>query len=150
MKWFLKKFDELSNHELYALLQLRVQVFVVEQLCTYQDMDNIDLEAWHLFAVKDGKTIAYARLIPPGISYPEASIGRVIVDVNYRKNKIGKELMIKAIENTKLLFNTNEITISAQVYLLKFYNDLNFKIEGEEYLEDNIPHIKMKLKLEHV
>lgn len=150
MKWFLKKFNELSNHELYALLQLRVQVFVVEQLCTYQDMDNIDLEAWHLFAVKDGKTIAYARLIPSGISYPEASIGRVIVDVNYRKNKIGKELMIKAIENTKLLFNTNEITISAQVYLLKFYSDLNFKIEGEEYLEDNIPHIKMKLILEHV
>ncbi len=150
MKWYLKKFDELSNHELYSILQLRAQVFVVEQLCTYQDMDNIDENAWHLFSVEDGKTIAYARLIPPGLSYPTASIGRVIVEINKRKNKLGKELMLKAVENTQLLFNTNEITISAQVYLLKFYNELNFKEEGEEYLEDNIPHIKMKLKLNHV
>lgn len=145
MKWSIKKFEELSVQELYAILQLRSKVFVVEQNCPYQDMDNTDQVSFHLFCKDADKCIAYARLIPAGITYAETSIGRVVVDPEYRRKDLGKVLMVKAIENCNHLFNSTHITISAQLYLLRFYNELGFKEVGETYLEDNIPHIKMKL-----
>lgn len=146
MKWNLKSFESLTVHELYAILQLRSKVFVVEQNCPYQDMDDTDKKALHLFAVDNNKAIAYARLIPPGISYEQASIGRVVVDPDQRGLALGKQLMKEAIKQIQKNFNTSDITISAQLYLLKFYNELGFKETGETYLEDNIPHIKMKLQ----
>jgi ElaA protein len=144
MKWITKTFDELNVHELYGILQLRAKVFVVEQNCAYQDLDNTDKKSWHLFGTDDENILAYARLIPQGINYPEASIGRVITDPAVRGKKIGKELMKESIAKCEELFATKEITISAQCYLKKFYNECGFKEVGEEYLEDNIPHIKMK------
>lgn len=145
MNWKTKKFEELNVNELYAILQLRSKVFVVEQNCPYQDMDDIDQKSFHLFGTENNQVIAYARLIPENISYPEASIGRVVVDPAHRGKELGKVLMVKAIEQMNKLFNSKQITISAQLYLLKFYNELGFKEIGETYLEDNIPHIKMKL-----
>lgn len=145
MNWIVKKFKDLSVNELYAILQLRSVVFVVEQNCAYQDMDNVDQRSHHLFACEKNRCIAYARLIPAGITYPDASIGRVVVSPDCRGKDIGKVLMTKAIEEVNNIFRTSHITISAQLYLVKFYNDLGFKETGETYLEDNIPHIKMKL-----
>lgn len=145
MNWITKKFEELSVHELYAILQLRSKVFVVEQNCAYQDMDDTDQRSLHFYGIDHNKIVAYVRLIPPGISYTEAAIGRVVVDPEYRAKAIGKELMRGAIEAVKKHFKTEHITISAQLYLLKFYNELGFKETGETYLEDNIPHIKMKM-----
>lgn len=146
MNWYLKTFEALTVHELYAILQLRSKVFVVEQNCPYQDMDDTDKKALHLFTLKDDKAIAYARLIPPGISYEQASIGRVVVDPDQRGITLGKALMNEAILRTREKFNAGAITISAQLYLLKFYNELGFKETGDTYLEDNIPHVKMKLQ----
>lgn len=145
MNWILKTFDELSVHELYAILQLRSKVFVVEQNCAYQDMDDTDKRSLHLFTLENNKAMAYARLIPPGISYEQASIGRVVVDPAKRGTETGKALMHEATKQVKEKFKTDHITISAQLYLLKFYNGLGFKEVGETYLEDNIPHIKMKM-----
>lgn len=143
MRWLVKKFDDLTNLELYSILQLRSEVFVVEQNCVYQDMDTIDESAFHLFGTEEQKIVAYARLIPPGISYSTASIGRVVVSNTIRSKGIGKELMKEAINETEILFKTTSITISAQQYLNRFYNELGFKEVGDTYLEDNIPHIKM-------
>lgn len=145
MDWILRSFDELTVHELYAILQLRSKVFVVEQTCAYQDMDDTDKLALHLFAMENNKAIAYTRLIPPGISYEQASIGRVVVDPEKRGTELGKNLMRQSIKTVNEKFNTSHITISAQLYLLKFYNGLGFKEVGDTYLEDNIPHIKMKM-----
>lgn len=144
MIWITKKFDELNVHELYGILQLRSKVFVVEQNCAYQDLDDVDKKCWHLFGTQNESIIAYARLIPQNINYPEASIGRVVTDHALRGNKIGKELMKLSIQKCEELFSTKQITISAQCYLKKFYNECGFTEVGEEYLEDNIPHIKMK------
>lgn len=145
MNWVVKAFNALNNSELYSILQLRSEVFVVEQNCAYQDMDGTDQKSLHLFGVENGNILAYARLIPPGISYEVASIGRVVVSPSIRKKGAGKELMKQAILETKTQFKTENITISAQEYLKSFYNELGFKESGDGYLEDNIPHIKMKL-----
>ncbi len=144
MKWITKSFRELTVDELYGILQLRAKVFVVEQNCPYQDLDDTDKKSWHLYGEENGKIVAYARLIPQNINYPEASIGRVVVDPSVRGRNVGKELMITGINECEELFKTSKITISAQSYLKKFYNELGFKETGEEYLEDNIPHMKMK------
>jgi ElaA protein len=146
MKFILRSYQELSVDELYEALKLRCAIFVIEQNCNYQDMDDKDQASYHLLGYEGKKLVAYARLLPQGISYKEASIGRVVVDQNYRRTGAGKKLMVEAIKQTKSLFKTNEIIISAQCYLEKFYGDLGFKIEGESYLEDDIPHIKMRLK----
>ncbi len=144
MKWITKTFDQLSLHELYSILQLRARVFIVEQECPYQDLDDKDQQAWHLYGEENGKMLAYARLLPQNVNYPEPSIGRVIVDPSLRGRNIGKELMNRSIAKCEELFKTKKITLSAQCYLIKFYNELGFKEEGEEYEEDFIPHIKMK------
>ncbi len=147
MNWQLKQFHELNQNELYALLHLRSEVFVIEQNCIYQDMDGVDTQCFHLFLSQSNQMVAYARLVPPGVLFPNASIGRVLVKSQYRGKNLGNELMAEAIKETIRLFKAKSITISAQCYLIKFYNRLGFCEIGEEYQEDGIPHIKMELKV---
>jgi len=139
----LKHFTQLNTTELYDLLQLRSEVFVVEQDCVYQDIDGKDEKALHILGYKNKKLVAYTRVFKPGDYFEAASIGRVVVAVNERKNKFGYDIMNAAMEAVKKQFNTNEISISAQTYLKRFYNKLGFYEAGEPYLEDGIPHIKM-------
>jgi ElaA protein len=141
--WNLKKFDELSPHELYAILQLRNEVFAVEQNCVYADMDNKDQPSWHLMGFQNEKLIAYTRIIPPGIVYPEPSVGRVVTSPAARKTGVGKILMNKSVEVTYKLYGKTPIKISAQHYLLKFYTDLGFIQTSDIYPEDGIEHIEM-------
>jgi len=139
----IKSYKELTLDELYSILQLRSQVFVVEQNCVYQDIDSKDQKALHIIGYKDNEIVAYTRTFKPGDYFKNASIGRVVVTEKYRRYKYGYDIMnasIKAIHN---FYNKTVIEISAQTYLEKFYNDLGFFREGKEYLEDGIPHIRM-------
>lgn len=139
----IKTFNELTTSELYEILKLRSEVFVVEQDCVYQDIDGKDLKALHVLGKKDNIIIAYTRLFNSGEYFDTPSIGRVVVKQNQRKYGFGHDLMkasIKAIVNN---YNNTTITISAQSYLQKFYESHEFKQVGEEYLEDGIPHIRM-------
>jgi ElaA protein len=144
LKWKIKDFEALSVHELYDLLQLRSEIFVVEQNCVYLDLDGKDKKALHLFAEFNGVIVAHARLFQPGISFDNASIGRVVVGAAYRDKKWGHELMREAIAAIKQYFHTEAITIGAQQYLQKFYESHGFIQSSEMYLEDGIPHIEMK------
>ena len=139
-------YQQLSKEKLYQIIRLRLEVFVLEQNCIYQDLDNKDQKAIHLVGEEEGKVIAYTRLFKKGDYFENASIGRVIVKKESRKKDYGKIIMQKSIEELKKEHNEENIEISAQKYLIKFYDDLGFKKSGEEYLEDNIPHIKMVLK----
>lgn len=144
VSYSLKSFPELSTSELYAILQLRAEVFVVEQNCPYQDLDGKDQKSFHLLGWKNNELVAYCRLLPPVVSYPTAaSIGRVVNSSSVRGQGVGKELMLKAIEHCRVLFPGEPITISAQHYLLRFYQELGFREQGDVYLEDDIPHIEM-------
>lgn len=138
----IKKFEDLTNAELYSIIQLREKVFVVEQECVYLDADGKDEKSWHLLFYNDETICAYLRILPANISFKTPSIGRVVVDENYRNKGYGVEIMKIAIDFLNKKFNAG-ITIGAQVYLNKFYQDLGFKNIGEEYLEDGIPHIDM-------
>lgn len=149
MQITLKKFSELSVNDLYALLQLRNNVFVVEQNCPYPDTDDKDQKAMHLLIWEGSELTAYARILSPGVSYPEASIGRVVTSGNHRGKGLGKILMERCIQETQNLYPQQEIVISAQAHLDKFYSDLGFKAEGEVYPEDDIPHQKMRLAVNH-
>lgn len=140
-----KSFDELTTVELYALLQLRSEVFVVEQDCVYQDVDGYDQTAMHLLMYLGDELCAYSRLIPPGIKYESASLGRVVTRGSARGGGHGKALMESALEHCKQLWPKASLTISAQAYLEKFYQSLDFKTESEPYMEDDIPHIQMRL-----
>lgn len=146
MKFVVKSYKDLSLDELYEALKLRSAVFVVEQKCLYQDMDDKDKKAFHVLGYAGNDLKAYARILPQGISYKEASIGRVITSIDYRGKGAGKELMQEAILQTLTIFKTKEIVISAQYYLLKFYRELGFVEEGEIYPEDDIPHIQMRFR----
>ena len=141
--WSFKKFNDLGTDELYDILSLRNKVFVVEQSCVYLDTDGIDKESWHLCGWDNDGLVAYARIIPPGMVYPEASIGRVVSDPDHRSKGAGKLLMNKAIEIVYGQFNALGIRIGAQLYLEAFYSNLGFTRVSEVYLEDGIPHIKM-------
>lgn len=143
--WISKPFAELSADELYALLRLRSEIFVVEQNCVFLDMDNKDQTCWHLLGWQDGALVAYSRLVPPGVSYEESSIGRVATAITARGNGIGRELMQQSIIGTKKLFGDHIIRIGAQLYLEKFYSTLGFVPTGGIYPEDGIPHIQMLL-----
>ena len=143
MNFITKSFNELNPTELYEILQLRSQVFVVEQDCVYQDVDGKDQKALHIFGRKEDKIIAYARIFNPGDYFENASIGRVVVAASERKNGYGHDLIKVSIKAIKNNFKVNKITISAQVYLKKLYEFHGFKQKGEEYLEDGIPHIRM-------
>lgn len=146
MNWVLKKFDELSIQELYSVLQLRQEVFIIEQNCIYPDLDDKDQDSIHLMCFDKDNLIAYTRILPPGISYTDPSIGRVVTAPSVRKSGIGKELMRRTIDHCITLYGIIDITLSAQVYLIKFYESLNFCIVGDIYLEDGIDHIKMTRK----
>lgn len=146
-QWICKPFSGLLVSELYEILKLRNTVFVVEQQCVYQDTDDKDQKALHLCGYVDGRLAVYARLLPPGASYTEASIGRVVADPDFRRLKLGKALMQAAIEKTLSAFNVSSIRISAQCYLREFYNSLGFEQVSEPYLEDDIPHIEMVYSL---
>jgi ElaA protein len=147
MNYELKKFEDLSTIELYRLLQLRSDVFIVEQYCNYRDLDDKDLKAYHLLGYHEGIMVSYARLLDKGISYPsDCSIGRVLTHGSIRKTRAGMELMQKAIAYCRDLFPNLAIHISAQTYLLKFYSDLGFVSTGNEYMEDEIPHTEMIMK----
>lgn len=138
-----KTFTQLTTDELYAILQLRSEVFVVEQNCVYQDIDYKDQKALHILGLKNKDLVAYTRIFKSGDYLDKASIGRVIVRENERKFKYGYEIMQASIKSIKDYYSATTIKISAQVYLKKFYNNLGFTESGEEYLEDGIPHIGM-------
>ncbi len=144
--WQLEHFDALRPQQLYAIMRLRSEVFVVEQQCIYLDADDKDARSWHLMGWLDGQLAAYCRLLPPGVSYETSSIGRVLTSPGFRRIGAGRELMRRAIAEVEKLFNTREITIGAQLYLKNFYESLGFRQSGAEYLEDGIPHIPMEYK----
>ncbi len=147
INWITKQFDELTAVELYAIMQLRNEVFVVEQNCVYQDADDKDQQSFHFCGWLNNTLVAYSRILPIGLAYEKyASIGRVISSPKYRGTGIGKQLVQNAIEQTYNLYPIAQIKISAQLYLKKFYESFGFKQDGEDYLEDNIPHIPMLLK----
>jgi ElaA protein len=143
LKVKIKSFEALTKHELYYLLQLRSEVFVVEQDCVYQDLDGKDEKALHVLGFKNEKLVAYSRIFKPGDYFEETSIGRVVVSKNERQFKYGYDIMEASIKAIKYHFKTSKIKISAQCYLKKFYTNLGFKAVGEEYLEDGIPHMAM-------
>ena len=144
VNWKIKRFDALTTTELYSLLRLRSEVFIVEQNCVYQDIDDKDKKALHLIGEFNGKIVAYARLFKSGDYFDNASIGRVVIDANYRDKKWGHEMMQQAITGIETHFIETKITISAQLYLQKFYESNGFVKTSEMYLEDDIPHIEMK------
>jgi len=146
--WKCKAFEQLSSNELYQILYLRQEVFIVEQNCPYLDIDFRDQPAAHLCGYdREGDLIAYSRLLPKGISYPEYNaIGRVITSSKARGKGLGRELMETSIDNTRKLFGNSPIKIGAQNHLRKYYGSLGFEPIGEVYDEDGIPHISMILK----
>lgn len=140
-------YDELSTDELYTILQLRQEVFIVEQDCPYLDCDNKDKESFHVLCEnEEGTLVAYTRLVPRGVSYAEyASIGRVANALSVRGKGVGKHVMEYSMAECRRLFPQDNLKISAQSYLLGFYSSLGFEAVGEEYLEDDIPHTAMVL-----
>lgn len=146
MNWEYRSFKDLSNDTLYKILQLRAAVFVVEQNCAYQDIDDKDRKAIHLWAEDEAGNIqAYCRLLPEGISYNEPSIGRVLTSESSRGTGLGRLMMEKAIAFITHEWQSPTTRISAQLYLKVFYESLGFQQIGDSYLEDNIPHIEMLL-----
>ena len=156
--WHLHQFDALTARQLYLILQLRQDVFVVEQSCAYPDLDGKDLSAWHLSAWQDQQPLAYARLLPPELPVanqpPElgaagcSSIGRVCTALAVRKTGLGRELMLRAQADVVSRWPDRPCQIGAQSYLRKFYESLGFVVNGSEYLEDNIPHFPMRWSLQ--
>ena len=147
ISWKLKTFQELTNLELYYILQLRAEVFIIEQNCPYQDADGKDLKSLHLMGCNENeKLIAYSRIVPAGISFKEISIGRVVSSPAYRGKGVGKLLMQEAIATILKLNGNIPIRIGAQLYLKNFYEGFGFIQCSDEYLEDNIPHIEMLLE----
>lgn len=143
MNFIVKTFEELTKLELYKILQLRAEVFVVEQDCVYQDVDGKDEKALHVFGLKNNEIIAYTRIFKPGDYFDKASIGRVVVKATQRKFGYGHDLIKASIKAIKDFYNETTIVISAQVYLKKFYESHQFVQVGASYLEDGIPHIRM-------
>jgi ElaA protein len=143
IRWYLKAFNALSLEELYQVLRLRNEVFIVEQNCPYQDMDNADQKALHLLGFRGEQLAAYTRLFEPGIKFDMASIGRVITASFARGTGTGRSLMLESIKAVEENWGKVPIKIGAQLYLQKFYESLGFVQSSEMYLEDNIPHIEM-------
>lgn len=144
VKWKIKHFDELSNTELYSILKLRNEVFIVEQNCVYQDIDGKDEKALHILGFFNGVIVVYSRLFKPGDYFENAAIGRVVVAQKYRTQKWGHELIKKSISGIQDFFGATKITISAQLHLKGFYEQNGFTQTSESYLEDGIPHIEMR------
>lgn len=145
ISWEVKHYDELSKEELYDLLALRIEVFVVEQNCPYQDLDDKDQYCWHVLGKQNGKVVATSRIVPAGMVYDEVAIGRVANAKVIRGSGAGREMMVLAIDYILNQLNEGRIRISAQEYLEKFYKSLGFIATEERYLEDGIPHVEMFL-----
>ena len=143
MKITTKTFEELTNKELYEILQLRSEVFVIEQDCIYQDIEGKDNRALHVLGWEDGNLVAYARCFQSGDYFEEAAIGRILVRENYRKLGYGHKITKASIDAIKSKYEADKIKISAQTYLVIFYERHGFKTIGDRYLEDGIPHIAM-------
>jgi ElaA protein len=143
LNWNCKTFEQLSVHELYAILRLRTEIFVVEQTCVFQDMDNKDQLCYHICGLHNNELVAYTRLVPAGVAYPEASIGRVITAPSARGTGAGRALMQYSIEKLYELWGRQPIKIGAQLYLKKFYESFGFEQTSDIYIEDGIPHIEM-------
>ena len=144
MEWYSKNFNQLDNLELYQILQERLEIFILEQHSIYQDIDNIDIDCQHIFAKDNGNVVAYCRIVPKGKRFPELSIGRVIIAKSYRKQGLGLEMMERAIAYVTEELQEDVIRISAQAYLLQFYESLGFRKMSEEgYQEDGILHYAM-------
>ncbi len=144
MNWEIKTFSELSLDEFHDIIQLRIEVFVIEQDCPYQDLDGKDKQAHHVFCKnKNGDIVATSRILAKGISYNEIAIGRIVTSPKERGNGLGHLLLEKSIKYSKKIYGLNPIRLSAQKHLEKYYNRHNFFNTGKEYLEDGIPHIEM-------
>ncbi len=143
IQWICKSFSELTSAELYAILRLRNEVFVVEQNCVFQDADNKDQQSMHLMGWINDELAAYTRLLNVGVAYDKVSIGRVVTSPTYRNSGIGKVLMAESIEKCNALFGMQDIKIGAQLYLKKFYESFGFAQTSEVYDEDGIDHIEM-------
>ena len=141
--WHFKKFEDLSTTELYNIIQLRIEVFVIEQNAPYQDCDGKDFFSLHLFGTVKNKVVAYARCIPAGGTYDEPCLGRVVTSPAYRGKHYGAQVVSLALEAMKTQFKTSNCRISAQLYLQKFYENYGFERVSDVYLEDNLPHVEM-------
>ena len=145
-----KTFNQLSKEELYQILQLRAEVFVVEQNCPYQDLDNLDFDSFHLCGYLHEALVAYSRVIKPGVKYPGTSISRVITKSIVRNFGAGKALMYESIKECEKHWREEDIFISAQERLKSFYKNIGFEINSDSYLEDGIPHIEMKFSIKNL
>lgn len=143
MDWFNKPFEKLTNDELYALLKLRVDVFVVEQDCPYPELDNYDQQAIHYFLKINEEFAAYVRILPSNSKYEEVSIGRVLVLKKFRRQGYAQQIMQKAIDYVMNEWKETRIKVQGQEYLKDFYSGFGFEQVSESYLEDGIPHIDM-------
>ena len=143
LQWSWKSFEQITKEELYEVLSFRQSIFVVEQKSWYQDADGLDNISLHLILKDNNFLVGYLRLIPPGKKYDTPSIGRIAIKENLRGNAIGSELVKRGIKKSSETYLTDSVTISAQNYLTKFYQNHGFTIQGEVYDEDGIPHVKM-------
>lgn len=144
-EWRWQNFTQLSAAEVYEILALRQQVFVLEQTCLYADIDHKDQQCFHLSGWQDGKLQGYLRVVPPGLVYSEVALGRILTAESARGTGLGKQLLIRALDDVSLLYPGQSVRISAQLYLQKFYAGFGFKTVSEPYDEDGIPHIEMLL-----
>ena len=142
-QWQTSSFAELEVDALYDLLRLRQQVFVVEQDCVYLDLDGLDSAATHMLCREEGRLLAYQRCLPPGVSYPQSSIGRIVVAPEARGLRLGRDLVQRGIEHNLSRWPGSGIRLNAQAYLRRFYTELGFVAQGDEYDEDGIPHVQM-------
>jgi len=146
MKWFVKQMEEMDIRTLYDIIALRINVFIIEQKCFYEELDYKDFKSIHVYAKDDtDRIVAYLRVLEPGVSFEEVSLGRVIVHPDARKDGIGRELMLRGFEVARNHYGDAPIRISAQAYLQKFYESLGFVCTSDIYLEDDIPHLEMIL-----
>ncbi|MER2088309.1 MAG: GNAT family N-acetyltransferase [Sporosarcina sp.] len=148
MKWTYNKFEALTSREVYEMLKLRVDVFIVEQNCAYHEIDNFDYEALHIFCTDEAGLSAYARLLPAGVKYPEPSIGRVIIRQDRRGFGLAHELMKRCILHITKEWMPGKIRLQAQEHLAGFYGKHGFKAVSEPYADDGIPHVDMFLTIE--
>ena len=149
MAWHWKScsFEDLSNTELYGIMQLRQDIFVVEQNCVYPDLDDKDQGADHLLGLEDQQLLGYLRSLPPGLAFPQSSLGRIVIAPPARGRQIGRELVQRGIDYNMHQWPGVDIVIGAQAHLEDFYASLGFKIHGKPYVEDGIPHVHMIYKV---
>jgi len=143
LAWIFKRFEQLSPQELYDALALRQKVFIVEQNCPYLDADGKDKQAYHLLGYEGHKLLTYARITFPGVRFTEVSVGRIISDPGYRREGLGKKVTDMALKKIREVYGNVPVRISAQSYLVPFYESFGFKVVGDEYDEDGIPHREM-------